>query len=287
MHREHYGFLFGLLTALSLSLNAIFIRWAESVPIPVIIFIRFSVMLLFLLPSIVQKKVQIRQKNIKKHLIRAFSGLIAMYCFFYSIDALPLVDAMTIFNTAPLFLPLIVLVWLKLIIPKMRVLAVVIGFVGILVILRPGSDVNLLGAAIGLMGGFFNAFAQLGIRQLSKVESTQTILVYYFLISTVLSFFPMIVFWEPIESFSIWADLFLISLTSFAFQYCLTQSLAHAPATKVATMSYLNVVFSGLLGWWIFRETPTIWAIVGSILIIGGGLISIFSKQESRRWGNR
>lgn len=287
MHKEHYGFLFGILTALLLSLNAIFIRWADTVPIPVVIFIRFAISFLFLLPLIVRKQVHLHLGNIGKHLIRAVTGLIAMYAFYYSINLLSLVDAMTMFNTAPLFLPLIVLLWLKLIVPKIRLLAVFIGFLGILLILRPGSGVYPLGAILGLVGGFFSAVAQLGIRQLSKEESTQTILAYYFLISSIVSFFPAVCVWQPIESFTLWGILMLISLTSLAYQYCLAKSLAHAPATKVATMSYLNVVFSGLLGWWFFQEEPSLWAVFGSVLIVAGGLISIFSKQESRHWGER
>ncbi len=71
---------------------------------------------------------------------------------------------------------------------------------------------------------------------------------------------------------------------TFIYQYLLVRALSYAPATKVGTMNYLSVVFSGILGWWIFHEVPSIWVLVGVVFIIGGGVVALFSKAESRKW---
>ena len=92
----------------------------------------------------------------------------------------------------------------------------------------------------------------------------------------------MVIAWEPIARPMLWLNLLLIGIFSFVNQYCLTKSLTHAPSSKVGALSYLNVIFSGLLGWWFFAEEPTWWVLAGSALIIAGGLIAVLSKEEAK-----
>ncbi len=284
MEKEHHGFLFGILAAITIAVSGVFIRLAVGLPIETMIFARFAISLIFVLPAIFSGRVTFRFSNLGKHFFRAMFGLLSMYTYFYLVLKMPLVTALTFLNTAPLFLPLIVLIKERLIIPKARFFAMLLGFGGILLILRPSEDsigwINM----VGLACGFFSAFAQLGVRQLARVESTETILSYYFLISMVVSFFPMVYTWKPIERPILWLYLFLIGIFSLIYQYFFTRSLTHAPATKVSSMSYLSVVFSGLLGWWFFHEVPTLWVLAGVVLIMGGGIIALMNKEESRKW---
>jgi drug/metabolite transporter (DMT)-like permease len=283
MTKEHYGFLFGLLSALMSAVSALFIKLAVSVPNETMVFFRFFVAFLFVLPGVLLGRVRLHPKSVSKHIARGLAGLGSIYCFFYSVKYLPLVDAVTASNTAPLFMPLVVFFWLKIIIPKARWWALLIGFVGILVVLRPGEELGQGFMFVGLLGGLFSAFAQVGIRQLSKIESTETIMTYYFLISAIVSFPPMLFSWQPIEDPMIWLYLFLLALASLVFQYCIVKSLTHAPATKVSTMTYLSVIFSGFFGWWFFGEIPDSWSLSGIVLIVAGGLLALFSKETTRK----
>jgi len=283
MHKEHHGFLFGLTAAFMSALSALLTKLAVGVPSETLVFFRFFVAVLVVLPWVFLGKVHLHWKFLRKHIVRGLTGLGAIYCFFYSVKYLPLVAAVTASNTAPLFMPLVVFFWLRLIIPKARIWALLVGFLGILVILRPGSEVGQMTMFIGLLGGLFSAFAQVGIRQLSKTESTETIMTYYFLISAVVSFPLLFITWKPIENSITWLYLFIISLTSLGYQYCIVKSLTHAPATKVSTMAYLSVIFGGFLGWWFFGEVPTRWEILGIGLIVAGGLLALFSKETSRK----
>jgi len=87
----------------------------------------------------------VKTKQWKLHLIRAVCGLAAVYCYFTAIKYIPIVDGIVLANTIPLFIPLIILIWLKLTVPIRRVLAVCVGFLGVLVILRPGRRIfNIL-----------------------------------------------------------------------------------------------------------------------------------------------
>lgn len=287
MHKEHHGFLYGILAALSSAGLAVFIKLASDVPNTTLVFARFAICLPFVFWVVLHKKIHLSFKKIPGHLIRGLAGLAAIYCYFYAVKVLPLVNAITLSNTAPLFMPLVVLVWLKLLVSPKRFWAVGIGFVGVVVLLRPAELVLNLGSLAGIASGLLAAIAQMGIRQLSKVESTETILAYYFLICSVLSFFPMIVDWEPIPNPMDWIYLLAMGVLSMIFQYTITKSFTHAAATKMSMMNYLAVVFGGFTGWLIFGEVPDYWVLLGTALIIGSALFAFFDQTPPRPLNKR
>lgn len=280
--KEHHGLLFAVCASSLTAMSAIIIRWTPA-PITTMLFFRFAVCSLAVMPLIWQRKVHLSPVSLRKHTFRALLGLLSMGCYFYSVDHLSVMNAITLANTAPIFLPLVIFFWLKKIVPFTRFLALLIGFLGIVVVLRPSPDMQLKAALIGLTGGLCVALVQVGIRQLSKTESTQEILTHYFVISAVVAFFPMIYFWEPIKNIEVWTLLVLLGVVSLFFQYCFTKSLTAAGSTKVSAVNYLGVPLGGLLGWWIFNEKPSFWVLIGTGLIILGGIIAILSQKEARR----
>lgn len=259
-------------------------RVAKGVPFETMIFIRFTIPLLFMIPALAKRKVPFHFSRVRRHFWRAVFGLGTMYCFFYSLLHMPLMNALAFLNASPLFMPLIILLWLKLIVPKLRIAALVLGFIGVLAVLQPERSVGVFPSLIGLMGAFLGALAQIGVRQLSKSESTETILSYYFIIASFFSLFPMLYAWKPVEEPILWLYLVLIGIASWAYQYLFTLAVTHAPATKVGAANYLSVVFSGLLGWMFFGEIPSWEAIGGVALIITGGVLVVLSKKEPRSW---
>lgn len=282
MRQEHNGLFFALGTALISSVSALMIRWTP-LPVPTILFFRFAICTLSVLPFLMQKKVIMTSVSIRKHCLRAICGLLSMGCFFYSINHLSVMNALTFSNTAPLFLPLVIFLWLKQIIPKIEFLALLIGFLGVIVILRPSENIHLIAAFIGLFGGLCGAFVQTGIRQLARTESTKQILTHYFVISCFVTFFPMIYYWEPISSPKLWMNLGILGLLALAMQYCYTKSLQHAGSIKVSAINYLAVPLGGGLGWWFFQETPSFWVLIGTCLILCGGTIAIFGSKLTKK----
>lgn len=283
MHIEHKGLLYALAAAIAVSITAVFIKLTVGVPLETMLFLRFLLAFLLILPSVIQSKVHLHFKHVPKHFLRALLGLFSLSCYFYSVQHLPLVNAVTLTNTTPLFMPLVIFFWLKMIIPKIRMIALLVGFFGVMIILRPTGISDGTASIVGLIGAIASSFALVGIKQLSKSESTITIMAYYFLISTVFLFIPMLITWQPIDSPKNWVYLILIGIFSTIYQFCLTKSLTHAPVTKVGSLTYLGVLFSGLFGFWIFNEVPSYWNIGGTALIIFGGVIAILSKDTARR----
>lgn len=280
--REWIGFLLGFIAAVSAAIMAILIKDMSDIPVQTMVFARFMIGLPFLLSLVFAKKVHFSFKKVPKHLLRALAGIGTLYCYFYTIKVIPLVNAVTLVNTQPLFIPLVVLVWMRLIVSKLRFFAVIIGFVGVLVLLRPGSLFSDWASLIGLLGGLLSAIALVGVRILSREEPTEAILCYYFLIATVFSFFPMLFGWEPISNFKEWIYLIAIGAFATVYQYLITLSYSLAPASKVSTMNYFGVILGGLSGWLFFNEAPDIWVFVGSALIIVSGVLALFDKTPPR-----
>lgn len=285
MHKEHHGFLYGIAAAFTSALGALFIKLSSSASVSTLVFARFALGLPIMLWIIYHKKIQITWKKVPKNLTRSLGSILSIYTYYYAIQKLLLVNAVTLSNTPPLFIPFLTLIWLKLLVSRRRFLATAIGFVGVIVLLRPTAAIFEWASVVGLASGLFGAIALISVRQLSKTESTETILSYYFILGTALSFLPLPFNWKPISDPMQWLYIFLSGVCAFVYQFTITKAYTHAPATKVSTMTYLAVVFSGLFGWWIFAEVPDYWVLVGTLLIIAGALVALFDQTPPRRIG--
>jgi drug/metabolite transporter (DMT)-like permease len=283
--REHHGLLFGILSAISCSLMYVFVKLAQDIPVPTVVFFRFFIGLVLLLPWLMRPPVRFSFQHLPLHLVRDLSGLFAMGCYYYAIRRISLVNLSTLVSTFPLFIPLILLVWRKMVIPKQRILALLIGFVGVLVILHPTAQFNDVADLVALLGSFLSALAAVSIRKLSHIEPTHSILLNYFVLATVVALVPMVVFWQPIEQPLQWIYLGGVGVFGTLYQYFMTKSYTHAPISKAGMMSYFIVVFSGLFGWLLWNEVPPYRDALGVLLIIAGGCLALFDKGISRKLG--
>lgn len=283
MHSEHKGFYYTILAVLFSSGMSLFVKLGSS-SVTTFVFARFAIGVPIFLWVVRVKKVELSWKEVPKNLTRSISGISALYAFYYALHELPLVNAITLSNTAPLFLPLLYLVWNRVLVSKQRFLAAGIGFLGVVVLLRPSTSAFLvIGSLLALFAGFCRAIAIFNVRALAKLEKTETILSYYFFIGAVISFFPFLFDFNPIQSSVQWIYVFLAGLSALGYQYTFTKACAMVPATKVSSVNYLAVVIGGLLGWWVFGEIPDIWVWVGTILIIGGAMIAVFDRTPSKQ----
>lgn len=285
MHKEHYGFIYGAIAALAASGMGLFVKLSTSASVASLLFARFVLAFPIVLWVIYHKKIDIQLGKVPKNLTRSLASILALYAYFYAVQMLPLVNAITLTNTTPLFLPLVVLVWYKLVVSKRRFLATAVGFLGVVILLRPTGDFQLMGSLLGLASGLFGAVALMSVRQLSKSESTETILCYYFLIGAVITFFPAVLDWKPITDPIQWLYVLLSAVCALIYQFTLTKAFTHAPATKVGTTNYLAVVFGGIYGWTIFGEVPDVWVVIGTVLIVCGAVIALFDHAAPRPLG--
>jgi drug/metabolite transporter (DMT)-like permease len=283
MSKDTKGFLFGVMAALCYALMLFFAKLGKQVPNEIMVFIRNLAFLLFTLTLTFQSKFTFKTKKIGLHIIRATFGLLAIYCFFYVVRHLSLIESNLFFNTVPLFIPLVLLLWLKKKIPLLRLISLIIGFVGILFVLNPAFTSFHMSMIIGILGGIFTAIAHVSVRRLSKTESTVLIMFYFALIATTISMFPALFYLKDFFQLGfLWVYILLAALFSFLFQAFITKAYSLSAVSKVSSTIYFTVAFGALLDWVGWGRIPNLSSIIGTVLIVGGGLCVIFLDKKNK-----
>ncbi len=243
-----------------------------------IVFARNAMGLALLAPWLLRRGIGNVATSVPRlHLLRALAGVSAMYCFFYAIAHLPLAEAMLLKLTAPVFIPLIAIVWLHERVNALLWIALGIGFAGVIVILDPNLDGDSAMvspvALIGLLGGLLAALAKVTVRRLSRTEPATRIVFYFALIAGAVSAVPLLWSWQtPSTDALLW--LLAIALSATLGQLALTRGLSLAPASRMGAFGYSAVLFGAAFGWLIWDESITLSLIIGSLMIAAGGLIA-------------
>jgi drug/metabolite transporter (DMT)-like permease len=252
----------------------------------VIVFARNVIGLVLLLPWLLHRglgKVATGVPGL--HLLRAGAGVAAMYCFFYAIAAMPLAEAMLLKLTAPIFMPLIAVLWLHERVTPGLAVALGIGFAGVAVILDPSFADGAIGvspaALIGLLGGVLAALAKVTVRRLSSSEPPTRIVFYFALIATSISAVPLLWAWQR-PSVAAALGLVGIAVAATLGQLALTRGLSLAPASRMGVFGYSAVVFGAAYGWLIWSEPLTVATVFGTLLIAAAGLLAARASHRAR-----
>jgi drug/metabolite transporter (DMT)-like permease len=253
---------------------------ARELPNAMVVFFRNGVGLLVLLPFLLPGgREGLRTRDVRGHLVRGIAGLAAMYCFFYAIAHLRLATAVLLNQSVPLFLPLVGRVWLGEKVPEglWRVLA--LGFAGILLVLRPGSEIFAGASLVGLLSAMWGAVAQVGIRRLTRTEPPARIVFYFALIGTLGALPAAVLSWRP-PSGTMWAILLVMGILATLGQLEMTKAYSHAPAALVGPFMYVGPLFAGLFDWWIWRELPDRLFVLGGVLVVMAAVLTL--RGEAR-----
>ena len=213
----------------------------------------------------------------KNHCWRGLSGLGSVLMFFYCITQLPLATAVTLNYTSPLFLTLLTTMILKDHFHWLLAVAVVLGFAGVVLLLRPSlQEDQWSGGLIGLASGFFAAIAYLNIRHLGNLGEPDWRVVFYFtLISTIItSIWMLFNTFHPITPVN-FLLLLGIGITATLAQLALTRAYRTGKILVVGALAYSTVVFASLWGILIWGELLSLTSWLGIGLIVAGGLLSL------------
>ena len=253
----------------------------ERFPTIQIIFIQNFVSFLCILPISLRKGFSyLKTEVFPLHLMRDLFGVGSYFLYFLAIRYLNLVDAATLSNTVPFFIPFIWYFWRGETIPKSVWWSILVGFFGVVVILRPTQQVFQLGFVYGLFAGFASALAMAALRVVNiKKEPMSRTLFYYFSIGTLLSLpFAWAVWVQPIEME--WLRTIGIGVTTAAGQILLTIAYRYGTASFLSPLCYFTVVFNGFIAWLIFDQTLGWHSWLGTALIIIGGTLTYLFRQR-------
>lgn len=275
--------LFAAVGALFLSLMALCAKLAAPHSTePVITFFRFSVtgLYIFLILAVRHWRgspIPLKTRHIGTHIVRAVASTGSMYSLYYALRYIPLVDANLLSLTYPLFALILMTIFFKEKVRLLSWLAMAIGFVGIVLVLKPTPALFNPASGIGLFCGLCAAISILGIRELSRYEHTYTIMFYYTVFAFLISGLLVIFYWQTPDVVTL-LELLGVGVFGMLYQELLTRALAYAPAYIPSSLMYLSVIFSSIFGILVWGHIPDIWSWVGIFFVCLGNIFVIRLK---------
>ncbi|MBS0537302.1 MAG: DMT family transporter [Proteobacteria bacterium] len=246
-------------------------------------FFRAAFSVVLLLPMILTGKVKPwESKRIQGHFWRTFMGTCSMVLGFYAVAMLPLADATALAFSQPLFSVVMAAVVLHEKVRWRRWTATIVGFAGVIVMVRPGAGSLQPGAIVALCNAMSVAVSILLVRRLSDSEKPLMILTMFALFSTVLLTIPAIWFWKWPSAWG-WALAIGVSASATLGQYFWVQAFAVGEMSAVAPFDYLRLPFAVFVGWAIWGEMPVVWTYVGAAIVIGSALYIAYREAALAR----
>ncbi len=257
------------------------VKLGNGFPIIQLLFIQNCICWIFITPLALRKGFDnIKTQYLSDHLIRDFFGVGSYYLYFFSIQALNLTDATILNYTAPFFVPIIWWIWTQEKVSRHAWWSIIVGFLGVAVILNPTRQIFQIGFLLGLFAGIASSIALCALRILNlNKEPLSRTLFYYFTFSTLITFPFAWVYWTPPTAIE-WMQSIFIGLTTAIAQILLTIAYRHGTASYLSPLSYVSVIYAGLISW-LFLNTPlTLRSLLGIILIIVGGTLTYILKEK-------
>ena len=258
------------------ALTGVLSKFMHGVSSLIIVFFQYAVSLVIFLPLALRQGVSgIKTQHAALQAVRSIAGAASQLLYFWSLGSLSLLDASLLSNASPLFIPIIVWLWLKKPVQLRVWLSLAVGLLGVVLVIHPGPQMfHQPASLIALGAGIFSAIGLVTTNQLANTDPPFRILAYNFGVSTVLLLPFAIWKWQPLTRH----DLLLLVLLGLAFaatQWLIIAAYKFGSATELSPFNYSVVVFSGLLGWGIFGTVPGLSAVLGTVLILAGGIASI------------
>lgn len=256
-------------STLSFAMMVLAIRYATAtVPTTEIAFFRNFFGLAVLMPLILRRGAGLpRTRHLPRYLLRTTIGLAAMLCGFWAVGHLPLAQAISLSYATPLFVTIGAALLLGEVVRRRRWMAVAAGFVGVLVILRPGTGFTP-GMMIALLGAFFSGLVAIQIKQLSRFDSPDTVVFYTYVFWVPMSLLPALLHWVWPEPMA-WLWLVATGVFGTFGQLLWTRAIALGEVSALQPISFVQLPVLVLFGWWLFGETIDAWVVAGSAIVLG------------------
>lgn len=255
---------------------------SHSIHVGTILFFQNIICLALVLFQLMQSK----DRNLKiaqptTYFIRVASGIGCYAVLFWIIRYIPISEALIYQYSASLWIPLIMLLWLNIKMSTKMWYSILVGFVGILLILRPSNAVFSFVTLIGIACGILQAVSVVAIRKLSTTESNFKVLFYTFLVGTVISFPLFIADFSKISLDNI-ILLVGVGVCTYLAQKYIVLSLNYANPSTLGPICYSSILFSGITAWVFWHEVPTKENLLGMTLILIGCLLTVFISKPVR-----
>lgn len=284
------GVRYMLMSAFAFALMSSCVKLVSTYGIPVfeIVAARAVVSLIISYADIKMKRISVWGNNKKLLIARGVAGSLALICVYFAVATLPLAEATILQYLHPVFTALLALVFLRERIQLSTIICIVFCIVGLLVMVSPGltfdstAALPWLSVTAALLGALGSAIAYVIVKRLSSSEDSSVIIFYFPLIALPLSvlFLGNDFVMPDTEALLL---LLFVGISTQVGQIGLTKAMQTEVASKATAYSYVQVVFSIILGWLFFSELPSIWTWAGGTLIIIGAFINVFGSLKFKK----
>ena len=277
--QNQLGFLYMFLSVSAFSFMDLIVKWSDNYPIGEVIFFRgfFGLIPIFLLIPRERLRNFYQTKRHKLHFQRCLSGLIALIAIFIALRKLPLATVVSISFAAPIFITIMSIFFLNEKVGVYRWLAVLVGFIGIVIITEPGLNSFNIYYLYPIIFCIGLSYVAIVIRRLSLTEPIWLI-GFYFSFTIMMTSFLTLPYGWIMPSLKDFILLSLVGILGGAANLLLTQSYKFSEVSLVSPLKYLSLLFAIFFGYLIWNEIPSYKTLVGASLVILSSII-IFRRE--------
>ncbi len=278
-----------LLTGLALSLLTVLLsstvaavgkHVSQEVHVSSIVMVQYGISFLFALPSIMRAgRGSLRTRRPGLHIIRGLSGCACFYLFYLALSRISLVEATLLRVSAPLMVPLVIYMWFKQGVSRHAWPPLIIGFLGVVLVLKPGFSGFSVWHVMALLSALGFAVSMVSTRELMQSEPQNRILFYYFLISVLVTLPFFCWHYQPIP-ITAWPGLVYMGVVIYLGFVLYTSVYRYISAAVSAPINYFAVVFSGLIDWLVWDHIPDQLTLLGIVFVVIGGVLVLRSPPE-------
>jgi len=257
-------------SAMAFGLMAVAIRLASaSIPTQEVAFFRSSFGLLALLPVLLRHNCHsvFYTKQLPRYLLRSGMGFCSMLCGFWALGHLPLSQAVALSYSTPLFVTLGAVFWLGEIVRIRRWVAVIAGFIGVLVIVRPGADSFTVGSLVPVFAALLSGIVAIQLKQLIGLDNPDTVVLYTYVFWVPLSLISALFVWVWPTGLA-WVWLVATGIMGTIGQLLWMRALQIGDVSALTPISFTQLPLVAFLSWLLFAETPDHWTVLGATIIL-------------------
>jgi len=222
---------------------------------------------------------QLKTKLYRQHLLRSAVHYIGQNLWFFAIATIPLAQLIALEFTNPLWVALLAPLLLKETLTRTKLLIVFLGFVGVMIVARPGIEPVNLGHAAGLISAMGFALTNIMTRKLTRQDTVLTILFWMTLTQAIFSLALSLPGGIPWPDANLWPWIIIMGITGLSAHFCLSQALNVAPATVVAPMDFIRLPISAVVGVMLYQEPLVATVFIGGGVILLANYLNLRSKS--------
>ncbi len=225
-----------------------------------------------------------RTDQLSRYFVRCLIGIGSMFASFWALGHLPLAQAVSLTYSSPLFVTIAAVIFLHEQVRARRWTAVVLGFIGVLVIVRPGSDSFTAGSLVAVLAAVLSGVVAIQIKQLSHTEPADRIVIYTTLFWVPMSLLPALAVWQWPQGIT-WLWVVACGVLGTGGHMLWTRALKLGDVSALTPISFMQLPVVAFAGWLLFDEDVSRWTILGAAIIFGANSYIAYREAMLARRG--